>query len=316
MRGQQIREKVWQWLGEDRRIGNILIILVGIQLLTCIIPQAPAAPSNSLIFSRWLAGMHNSLGPWTKPLSALGFLSLRTSIWMRLTLVGVLLIMGVRVIQLGENWRQLPLKNRWWQSILLLGCGFIIGGWGLQVRLGWIEPRVIVWPEQPIQIPSYGITLSPPKVTFPLWAGRYGFFWLPRGEVTGLEVQAKDTTGKILPLVTHSTPQDKLFIALTETQPDAFFALPDLGYAFRASQRGALVQVEAYQLATGAFLDEITVQEDVTLITENAILQVSRQSLPYLEAVYNPGAPLMAVGLLLLPLGMMVNKFFMEETLT
>jgi hypothetical protein len=314
MRGRQFVDRVWQWLNEERRLFEILVALLIIELIVYLLPQAPVSPSDGPALFRWLAELRPSLGPWVKPLSTLRLLSIHSSFWMRglLTLLG--LAIAVRVGTLREMWSSLPPQRRWLHGSICAAGLLVIAGWGTQMLWGWKESEVIAWPQQEISISARGISLPPQTGRFHLWSGKYGLYLIPKGESIGLEIQAVDEQGQTLPLEvsTRSEPQGKLLIAFTAQTSDAYFALSKAGYIFRVSQQeGATVpqiRVQAYRFASGELLTETVLDDDGALFVDGLHLQIDIATLPRFEAVYNPGALPEALGVLLLAVGAVVHK--------
>ncbi len=310
MRARQILNQVWQWLGADRRLVEALIVLLIIQAIVLFLPQAPVAISTSPVYARWLAGLRPTLKTWTTPLAMAGLLTLRTSLWMRILLAWLALIVAVRCADLFEHWKESTPSQRRLQVLACVAGVLIIAGWGAQTVWGWKQSDVIVWPATPITIPQRGLTLPArgevsPNRLIPLLTERYGLYFVPKGSSVGLVVRALDEQGQVLPLSPSSReePQEELRLALTVEAPEAYFALSQVGYVFRISrlrETAAPLQVQVYRSADGKLLAETAMQDDGALFADNVRLELQRNALPSFEAVYNPGAPLEAVGLLAL----------------
>ncbi len=303
MRGRQLADRVWVWLKADRRVEEVLAAWGVLFLLTLAVPQFPASAGDALAFSRWLAEMRPSLGKGGRLLASLGLLSLRGSLWMRALMAFLAAVVVVRWVALVEAWAALPLHRRRVYVLTGLGGLCLLLGWELYARLGWIVPDLVAWPDQPLSVPGYPALEPPPGNRPLLWSGHYGLFLLPQGDAVGLEVWATDVQGEPLPLATRAGDQERLRIAFSPAQTEAFFALPKVGYGFRVSYDEEQVRLQAYRLATGAFLAEITVTREDALIMEGAVLHVGQRTLRRWAAVYNPGAPWTAGGILLLALG-------------
>lgn len=295
---------MWHWLGEDKRLLEILIALLVFQALVLAIPQAPVPRSDGPGYSRWIAELRPTFGGWTAPLSALGLLTLRTSLWTRGLLAGLVIVVTVRSAALVELWRDLASPRKWFHGLLCLGALLIVIGWGLQTVWGWKQAEVIAWPDTGISIPERGLTLSPQSGRLRLWTGHFGLYFVPKGTSTGLEVRAFDTQGHGLALLasTRSEPQPQLRIVLTAETPEAYFALPDVGFVFRVSQiqnDGTKIQAQVYKSASGELLAATVLQGDGSLFANDIRLKLERYILPRFEAVYNPGAAFEALGMLL-----------------
>lgn len=312
MRAWQVLNKIWQWLNRDRRVGELLIALAVTYLIVMLLPQAPVTATEGGAYAQWLAERRPALGDWTPTLSTLGLLTFRTSLWMRALLALLALVVTARAVALVERWSAWPARRRWLTAIGCVGGLLVLLGWGAQVLLGWMEPEVITWPGSPVTLAHLQRPVAPPKTSLPLLSERYGLYLIPQGHSVGLEIQAEDMQGQPLPLARtgRSSPQATLRIALTQASPDAYFALEQAGYIFRVSRRrdagqgGAApavdVRVQVYRSATGDLLVEASVEDDDMLLVNDVRVQFEPTTLPRFEAVYNPGAPLEVLGLLLL----------------
>jgi hypothetical protein len=305
MKVQQGLDKVWRWFGEDRRLLEILIALLVIQGMGLIIPQAPVPRTDGPGYSRWIAELRPTLNVWTTPLSTLGLLTLRTSLWTRGILVILVLIVVVRSGSLVETVQAFASLRKWLYGLLCLSSLLIITGWGLQTARGWKQSEVIAWPDMEIIISERGLTLPPQNGNVRLWTGYYGLYFVPRGTSIGLEVQAFDGQGEVLALLSsaRSDPQEKLYIALTTETPEAYFALPDVGLVFRVSRiqgSDTHIQAQVYRSASGELLAETVLQGDGSLFANDIRLKLERYVLPHFEAVYNPGAVFEGLGMLML----------------
>jgi hypothetical protein len=324
MRVRQILNQVWQWLGADRRLVEAFIALLVIQAIALILPQAPVAISTSPVYARWLAGLRPTLKTWTTPLATAGLLAVRTSLWMRALLAWLALIVAARCDDLLERWKETTHFRRWLHALACVAGVLIIAGWGMQTVWGWKQSDVIVWPATPITIPERGLTLPPRANVFPgrfipLRTGRYGLYLVPKGSSVGLVVQAFDEQGQILPVSpsARDEPQNDLRLALTVEAPEAYFALPQVGYVFRISrlrEADAPIQVQVYRSADGELLVETTLREDGVLFADNVRLELQRTALPRFEAVYNPGAPLESVGILALLVAILATYHLRRKT--
>jgi len=310
MRVQQILNQVWRWLSAHRRLAEALIALLAIQAIVLLLPQAPVTTPLSPVYARWLAGLRPTLKTWTAPLETAGLLMIRTSLWMRVLLAWLALVVAARCGTLLEAWRSLLSPQRWLYILACVAGVLIIGGWGMQTVWGWKQSDVIVWPAAPTVIPERGLTLPPRDAVshirfIPLPTERYGLYFVPKERSVGLVARAFDEQGQVLPLSpsARDEPQDELRLALTIESPEAYFALPQVGYVFRLSRLrevAAPIQVQVYRSADGELLVETIFQEDGAVFADNVRLDLQRYALPRFEAVYNPGAPFEAVGMLAL----------------
>lgn len=315
MRAQQILNRVWRWLGEDRRLIELLVALLIIQTLVVLLPQAPVSNITSPGYSRWLAEQRSNLEVWSTPLSTLGFLTLRTSIWMRGLLILLALVVATRAGDVVEQWRTFTRSRRWLQVLSCVGGMLIMIGWGAQTLWGWKQSDVIVWPGESIAIPDTGLMLPPQNGSVALFTEHYGLYFVPKGNSVGLVVQAVSEQGQVLPLSpsARDEPRDELRVALTNETPEAYFALSQVGFIFRISrlrEDDALIQAQVYRSADGELLAETTLQGDGILFTNDVRLQLSRYALPRFEAVYNPGALVEGIGMLALSVAILGKYLF------
>lgn len=324
MRARQILNQVWQWLGADKRLVETLIALLIIQAIVLFLPQAPVSISTSPVYARWLAGLRPTLKTWTTPLATVGLLAVRTSLWTRALLAWLALIVAARFDDLLEHWKENTPARRWLQVLACVAGVLIIGGWGMQTVWGWKQSDVIAWPATPITIPERGLTVPArdafsPNRFIPLPTGQYGLYFVPKESSVGLVVRALDEQGQVLPLSpsAREEPQDALHLALTVEAPEAYFALPQVGYVFRISrlrEADGPIQVQVYRSADGELLVETTLQDDGVLFAADVRLELQRDALPRYEAVYNPGAPLEGLGMLMLLVSVFGHGRFRRKT--
>ncbi len=324
MRARQILNQVWQWLSADRRLVEALIALVIIQTMALFLPQSPVSISTSPVYARWLAGLRPTFKVWTTPLAVAGLLTVRTSLWTRVLLAWLALIVAARCDDVLEHWKACTRSRRWFQVLACVAGVLIVVGWGMQMLWGWKQADVIAWPAVPITIPERGLTLPARDVVLssrfvPLRTGRYGLYLLPKESSVGLAVQALDDEGQVLPLSpsVRAEPQDQLRLALTVEAPEAYFALPQMGYVFRISrmrEAAGPILVQVYRSVNGELLVETTLQDDGVLFADDVRLDLERDALPRFEAVYNPGAPLETAGMLALFIAVLGNFHLHRKT--
>ena len=319
MSWRQRAEQAWDWLSGPTFLTSILAFLGLILLLSLVLPQAPVSPADEAAFSRWLAGVQPVLGHWTEPLASLGWLSLRSSLWQRSALALLSLAVAVRAAGLVESWSQIVVFERV-RRILICGGGFLLLlGWGMQLTWGWVEPAVVTWPGEPLILPEQELTLSPVTGTHRLLRRGYGLYLIHTDTGIGLEAQAWDDAGDpvLLQASTQSTPQKSLRLALSGPSSDAYFALPSANLVFRANMQApppdASIQIQIYRSSTGELVTETTLSGSGDLFTSNLRLHLENTPLPCLRVVYNPGAPLTALGWLLLAVAGMGKKIKNEE---
>jgi hypothetical protein len=315
MSWQQRAEQAWDWLSEDTFLTRILALLGLILLLSLVLPQAPVFPADKAAFSRWLAEVQPALGRWTAPLTTLGWLSLRSSLWQRSALALLSLAVAVRAAGLVESWPQLVVFERVRRSMICVGGCLLLLGWGMQMTWGWVEPAVITWPGESLILPEQGLTLSPPTGTRRWLRRGYGLYLLHTDTGIGLEAQAWDNAGDpvLLQASTQSAPQESLRLALSAPSPEAYFALPSADLVFRANMQApppaASIQIQIYRSSTGELVTETTLSGSGDLFTSNLRLHLESTPLPCLRVIYNPGAPLTALGWLLLAVAGMGKKW-------
>ena len=306
MKVQQGLDKIWQWFSEDRRLLDILIAFLLIQVLVVFIPQAPFPRDTGPSYSRWIAELRPALGKLVTPLSAVGLLTLRASLWTRGLLAILVLAVVVRSASLREIWHELASVRKRFHVALCAASLLIVAGWSAQIVWGWKQPEVIAWPDAPVSVPERGMFLPPQKRHLPLWSGQYGLYLIPKGSSVGLEVQAFDEEGNVLPLLPSARGdpfQVQLRLDLTREAPEAYFALPDEELVFRVSSihnNGTHVQAQVYRSASGDLLAEKTLQDNGSLFADNIRLNLDYYVLPRFEAVYNPGAIFEGLGILIL----------------
>ncbi|HQE92309.1 MAG TPA: hypothetical protein PLH19_02295 [Anaerolineae bacterium] len=318
MQAQRLLDKVWQWLGEDKRLSEAVAALWIVQLLIVFLPQAPVSSLASPGYSRWLAEQRSVLKDWTAPLSTLGLLTLRTSIWMRGLLILLVWIIVTRAADAVERWRGLSRSRRRLQVLSWVGGMLIVAGWGAQTLWGWKQSDVMVWPEESIVIADAGLTLPPPHGAMTLLTEHYGLYLVPKGNSVGLVVRAVNEQGEVLLLSpsARADPQEQLRLVLTDEMPEAYFALPQIGFVFRLSrprQNDAPLQVQVYHSADGELLVETALQGDGTLFADTVRVQFNRYALKQYEAVYNPGALLEGLGMLALSSAVLGTYLFCRQ---
>ena len=163
----------------------------------------------------------------------------------------------------------------------------------------------MLWPAEVIELPAHDLELVAPAAETPFARCGYGLYLLRERRGLGLEVQAtKDEAPVNLLASAHGEPQEKLLLSLTERAPDAYFALPEAGFIFRASMLQPPPQpefrVQIYGEAESELLTETLFQGDGTLFTTDVRLEIVSHAFPELTVVYNPGAPLTGLGWILL----------------
>ncbi len=301
MQRRLIIRQVWTWLDADKRLIEIFIAFIATHLIILSLPQSPVTANDHTAFSLWLAGLRPVLGTWRNILATLGLLTMRTSLWMRVLVAAIGLILMVRLSVLIENWRTLSARWRWRQGLIVLGLLLLVAGWGTQTLWAWTEPDLVAWPETPVAIPDRNLTVSPLQTKPRLWNGYWGLYLLPQGTSWGFEMQASDLEKKPLSLLlsVQSEPQERLRIALTAQTPEAYFALAEQNLSFHISVPQAsepdTIQFQAFNIE-GELLAELPLEAEQTIQIEETRLRLTRLALPQFEAIYNPGALIQIVG--------------------
>jgi len=299
---QEKLTQVWDWLSEDKRLGQLIRVILISYLLMLIFPQSLVAPHNAAPFSRWLAELQSTLGPSTKWLEALGLLSIRTSLWFRALLVFLVMVTLVRSINLLTQWGAMTKARRRWLSLICLSSLMFISGWSLHTLWGWAEADIIVWPQRAIILPEHDIVLPQTQVSFPLITSKFGLYLLPQGSNQALTVKVPDShiSSFMLSQAVHSIPTAVLNFAFTPRNPEAYFMIVDTDLIFRVIQapeyaRGAL-HLQVYRSASGEVLDALTFDAAYTFSMKDVQLNLEPAVLPRFKAIYNPGAFLQLVG--------------------
>jgi len=305
----QLAEQLWKALTSKALLIAVLSALCLLLLLSGLLPQIPSATADTVAYARWVAELKGDLGSWAEPLAAVQLLQIRTSLWLRLTLALLVLVVAARAYILITGWETLTRTQRWLQSALCAGAALFVIGWGLHTVWGWSSVEQLLWPDRDFTLPEHGLSLSPPARLPSLWTGRYGVYLLPGDEAAGLEVQALDADGQLLALQRslHSEPQTTYRVALTRNQPDTFFALPTLGLIFRVNLQTLTpepqLQLQLYRSASGELVAQTTIEKSGTIFSEDVRVRLDSIRLERPHVVYNPGAPLEALGLALLVIG-------------
>ncbi|TFG71861.1 MAG: hypothetical protein E4H27_03745 [Anaerolineales bacterium] len=299
-------EKVWNWLGEDRRAVEILTMLLLVQLTTLLLPQSPVPATQTAAFTQWVAQLLPALGILLRPLTFLGLLNIRSSVLFRVILALVGLLAAVRIDTLWESWRRMQTTAR---NALLLFCAgsiLVLSGWMMQILFGWAEPELVTWPGAPITIAEYNLSLAPKPPGSLLWTEKYGIYLIRTGWAVGLDITAADEEGQPLAMLRSSKDalHQELQVILTGTPPEAFFLIPETELVYRLHQLedkfNAPVNAQVYRSASGELLAEVTLKDGENLVVETTNIAVIRAQLPRYRILYNPGAPLEGLGVILL----------------
>ncbi len=306
MRARRAIERVWSWLGEDRRVVEILIMLLLIQLNTLLLPQSPVPATQSAAFTQWTAQLRPTLGSWVRPLIILGLLAVRSSVLFRAILALLGLLVAVRVDTLRESWHNMRSTARNAALLFCIGSIFVVSGWAMQMLWGWAVPEIINWPNTPIVIAEHNLSLSPMPPRPLLRTKKYGLYLIHTGWTVGLDITAADEEGQSLSMLRSS--KDKLHqdlqVILTGTPPEAFFLTPESELVYRLHQledkHDDPIFVQVYRSASGELLAEVPLKDDEDLVVETTHVSIARTQLPRYRIFYNPGAPIEGAGVVLL----------------
>lgn len=296
MRSRQIVERIWRWLNGLPVLVLPLLLLAAVSLLGVWLPQAPVLPGDTAAFSRWLASIHPRLDPYTDKLAAWGLLTLRTTLWTRLPLALLALVFAVRGTRLYECWTAWPVLLRVREGLILLGLVGLLLGWGVQLRWGWAEAGVLAWPGEPLQL-EHGRRTLPPLDDASRVRLHEGLFLLPEALAWGLEVEARNAQGELLPvqLAARSAAQPQARFVLSEQLPDGYFGIPEADLVFRIALQQpppeARIQVQIYRSSTGTLLTETLLQGSGMIFADPFRFQLQGIPVSLLRVVYNPGVP-------------------------
>lgn len=303
MRGRQIAERVWDWLGAEKRLWELISAFLILYLLVLVIPQSPVPATAELPFTRWLVELRPPLKVWRPLLAALGLFTVRTALWMRGALAALGLVTLVRLTNLVERWTDGTRGQRWRHICIVAGSLLFIGGWGAYMLWGWSEPDLIAWPQSPLAMAERGIVLSEP--VHPFLTRRYGLYLAPQGQAPGLEVRAFDAQESspaplTLSRTVRSTPEEVLRLTFSPQSPEAYFTIPTTDLIFRISQAtdadDPRLQLQAYRSASGELVTEEQFNTDQDLKIDTVQVQIQYILLPRLTAIYNPGALFQLLG--------------------
>jgi hypothetical protein len=216
------------------------------------------------------------------------------------------LIVAVRVDALRENWHTTAKTMRYGMLLFCVGGMLIIAGWVSQMLWGWAVPDIIKWPDNPITIPEYSITLELKAARRVMLTKKYGLYLTRTGWVVGLDITANDEQGQPLSLLSSS--RDKLRrtlqVILTGTPPEAFFLISESELVFRIHQLdnnfNAPIFAQVFRSASGELLAEVPLVQEEDLVVENTLVAIKHFQLPQYRATYNPGAPIESAGIIML----------------
>lgn len=296
MRGKQIAERLWAWLNAPVLLVFPLLLVGCAFLLSLWLPQSPVPLRDAAAFSRWLASVRPQLEPHADWLAAWGLLALQTTLWMRLPLALLALILAARGVALRERWPALSPLARARQLLIALGLAGLLVGWGVQLRWGWVETGILAWPGEPVSLPRSGAALPPSKEGARLRLYR-GVLLFDEALTLGLDVQARNHEGEIVPvqLAARSAAQSEARFILSAQLPDGYFGIPEADLVFRITLQQPppepQIQVQIYRSSSGALLTETLLRGSGLIFADKFQFQLNGVFVPQLRAVYDPGAP-------------------------
>lgn len=302
MRGRQIAERIWKGLNGTPFLILLLLWIGLVSALSLWLPQSPVPPADTAAFSRWVASAQPRLDPHTEWLVDWGLLSLNGSLWLRLPLAFLAVVLAVRATTLRERWDDQRQWARVRQVLLLLGLVCLLVGWGLQLQSGWSRTGVLAWPGEPIELSHAALSLSPGELAQRNQWHSPNLFLFQEELALGLEIQARDNSGDVVPLLlsSQSAAQQKLRLILNSQVPDGYFGLPEADLVFRVTLLKAPPEpefhVQLYRSSSGALLTETVLRNGGVIFADELQLQLSSLPIPQLRAVYNPGAPVTLSG--------------------
>lgn len=325
MRTDQVINKLWRGLTNWTSALLALVFLLILKLTALILPQIPVSASESAAFNRWLAELRPVLGNHTRWLAALGLLTVQSSLFLRLTLGFLALIVVANFDRLrgrssetaeaggaasAESTSSIhdSLSRRIGHGALVVGGLFIIIGWAGQMLWGWREPEVSAWPNAPIVLQDRGFEIPQPQGPIGIRNHHYGLYVLSRGQGSGLEVTAANQEGEtllLLPWVDREA-REVLRVDLARQDPEAFFAIPSAGLVFRLNRLESSVDVQAYSSLSGELQAETHLQQEADsaiLEVSNVTVEFTHLTLPRYEVIYHPTAPMEILGMVLFAVG-------------
>jgi hypothetical protein len=319
MQVRRTANRLWEGLASPGLTLLILVALTLIQITALVLPQIPVPASHSTAYNRWLAEFRPRLGTQTGTLASLGLLTVRSSPMMRVMLGLLGLLVAANLDCLREAWQSRATRSiRTSYALLALGGLLAIGGWMGQMLWGWQEPRAIVWPGSPIELPQYGLSVEQPDGFLGLWQGKAGIYVLSRGKHTGLTVQATRANAPMLLLRSvDQEPEQILRLTLSAQEPEAFFATEEAALIFRLIRIPGAIQVQVYRSPSGELVAETVLDGSEGahgLIVGNAEVTFTPVMLPYYEIIYNPGAIFEAIGMACLAAGLVIRMKFTRAT--
>ncbi len=302
MRGRQIAEQLWTWLNGTAFLICPLLAVGLISLLTLWLPQSPVALAETAAFSRWVASVHTRLDPYTERLATWGLLSLKTTLWLRLPLALLALVLMARATTLRERWSALARLTRARKLLLLAGLLCLLGGWVTHLRWGWSEAGIHAWPGESVELSRSGISLPAVEESRRFQWREFGLFLFQEELALGLNIQARNGEGDVVPLLlsSQSAAQQRLRLILNSQLPDGYFGIPEADLVFRVtllqSPPEPEFHVQIYRSSSGVLLTETVLRSGGVIFADKLQLQLNSLAVPQWRAVYNPGAPITFAG--------------------
>jgi len=299
-----LADRLWETLRGRKLTLLVLLLLLGLEASTFLLPQAPVAPRDRTAFTRWVAELRPQLGPWAKVLANCGLLSVKSSLPFRLTLGMLGMMVAAHAERLASQ--EESEAHHWGRpALIIVGSLLIFAGWAMQMLWGWQETEVLAWPDTDLSLPARQISLPQPQKPVTIWPTRYGLYVLQRGERLGIEVRAHDDAGRpvhLLPAVNQPAQTTLRFIFFRQA-PEAFFATQEPQLIYRLNQTDGEIQLQIYRSPSGELAGEaylIPTEPDTTVTIERLELAFTFHRLPQYEVIYNPGALAEGIGLLAL----------------
>ncbi len=296
-------EQLWARLQDDRWIVWMLATFTGLALAPLWLPQAPdTAVASAELLQAWLSTWSSLAAlDW---LARLGVFTLYRSLWLKLPLAWTVGLLLVRWADLVATWPRLTVRRRVARLGLGLGMLFLFSAGLLQWTSSHIYTDVQAWPDELFNLPAE-LRTAPPGSGL---AWQEGLLFIPRRNGVGVQVEARAADGTLLRLLT--SPQDQgqthLRFALTPQSPEAYCALPEAGLVIRMVLGADPLQdleVQVYRQSSGQLISSLKVRRSAHVFTEQAMLNLNRVDIQYMDVISYPGWPWFVGGMLCLALG-------------
>ncbi len=290
-------ERFWLELQKDRWT---LLMLATFTLLAFVPLWIPQVPSD----------MADLPSPWVSPVpwaTSIGLDKVYRSLWLKLPLALLAFLIVVRSAALCETWPRLATRRRVSSLTVLAGMLFLFTSGVLQWTQSAIHTAIEAWADAPLTLPT-GKTLEQVAMHSRLfWQGDTLF--IPREDGVGVIAEANDSEGKPLLLTPsiHSAGQTSLRFALSEPNPEAYCALPDVGLVFRLRlsdpQTPGALDVQVYRQSSGALVSSVHIERSAYIFTPQAVLNLRQVDVKYMDGVRYPGWSLFLLGAVSLGMG-------------